>query len=1087
MGADTVTIDGSLMQTGAMFNVSGGAKLIVEGVTLRGGHSKASGGAIRVDDDESIGGGSGGEVHLVNVAFEDNFSEVSGGALFLGAKSVARVRGGSFINNEAAGLDGDFGGGAIFQTEDSAAYVDGVLFVNNRANKGSGVMVDFHAHSHISNCMFSRHTASAGNDHMPKRNTSPPYYKHSKSFERSMASASGTLIAAASGDVASLLGTFRYYCKVQKISGESSEEGGLTAVNCIFRNNSAIYGGVIWTEPGCKSLVRLKDCLLEDNEARTTGGGAIKAGDVARMELVNCTLSRNRADAGNGGALWISPGSKINITGGTFSDNKSPRGGAIFMEGSDDGKLQLLDVTFADNAADYEGGGVWLARLGLGSATNCTFMRNRAQYGGAIYTRERDTDPFTVANCNFEDNIAENAGAAIMQMGAAWMTNVTNTAFEGNTASCCYIGGYGTVGREIGSSCQDVDTAASINCCPADTYAASNQCVECDPELLDCSVPGTNVSTLPLNPGFWRGSMTAGQEVVLTCWNDAACKGGVAEDPDGYCNAGYEGPYCAVCAPNYTSVVAYKCHECRSGAVIVFVLVLLFILLVLVGILVSFALSGGQRGSTSAEMAVTTREGYEVMGGTQKFLVSLGNIGVRALASLRIPIIVFQVLTQYFNITGVPLPQLYRDFIVWLDFINMDLSVLLSLGCVFPANFYDRLLISTLLPLGVLALLGVAYLVVDRRARIHGRRGRLHSVFVEKAGLMVFTLTFFVFSISSTTIFQTFACDKIAGTEKSYLRADYSLECHTATYRAYRAYAVFMIFVFPVGIPAMYMALLWRQRNAIQAVSEEYDLSARFEVSAPLRATAFLWQPYTRGMYYWEVVECGRRLLLASCVVFILPGSLGQSSYACVFAYFSIVVYLRCSPHVARIDGRLYVLGATILFLSYFVGLIVQSGYTSARSNGGNVVSTLLILLNVVLLCAALAQIAIVSEYIRPTVKTMSARVSRRWRNSKLDRSSSSSSVAPAICNNNSKAGSLEAAGSSDGTAHGNAAASSMQACNGTERLRRLMGSVCNTLSGSGASSRRPVELPHARRSSFNDMRRESIPDSALTMLEPIS
>eukprot|EP00611_Tribonema_gayanum_P030560 TRINITY_DN8556_c1_g2_i1.p1 TRINITY_DN8556_c1_g2~~TRINITY_DN8556_c1_g2_i1.p1 ORF type:complete len:279 (-),score=50.14 TRINITY_DN8556_c1_g2_i1:271-1107(-) len=160
MGADTVTIDGSLMQTGAMFNVSAGAKLIVEGVTLRGGHSKASGGAIRVDDAESIGGGSGGEVHLVNVAFEDNFSEVSGGALFLGAKSVARVRGGSFINNEAAGLDGDFGGGAIFQTEDSVAYVDGVLFVNNRANKGSGVMVDFHAHSHISNCTFSRHTAS---------------------------------------------------------------------------------------------------------------------------------------------------------------------------------------------------------------------------------------------------------------------------------------------------------------------------------------------------------------------------------------------------------------------------------------------------------------------------------------------------------------------------------------------------------------------------------------------------------------------------------------------------------------------------------------------------------------------------------------------------------------------------------------------------------------------------------------------------------------------------------------------------------------------------------------------------------------
>jgi hypothetical protein len=51
----------------------------------------------------------------------------------------------------------------------------------------------------------------------------------------------------------------------------------------------------------------------------------------------------------------------------------------------------------------------------------------------------------------------------------------------------------------------------------------------------------------------------------------------------------------------------------------------------------------------------------------------------------------------------------------------------------------------------------------------------------------------------------------------------------------------------------------------------------------------------------------------AGVLVFILPGSIGQSVYACIFAYFSILVYLRYSPHLEPLDGTLYTLGATIL------------------------------------------------------------------------------------------------------------------------------------------------------------------------------
>ena len=62
----------------------------------------------------------------------------------------------------------------------------------------------------------------------------------------------------------------------------------------------------------------------------------------------------------------------------------------------------------------------------------------------------------------------------------------------------------------------------------------------------------------------------------------------------------------------------------------------------------------------------------------------------------------------------------------------------------------------------------------------------------------------------STTIFRTFSCDSDFDDGKSYLKADYSVSCHSEEYKVYVAYATFMIFVYPVGIPVLYFILLWR-------------------------------------------------------------------------------------------------------------------------------------------------------------------------------------------------------------------------------------------------------------------------------------
>lgn len=63
----------------------------------------------------------------------------------------------------------------------------------------------------------------------------------------------------------------------------------------------------------------------------------------------------------------------------------------------------------------------------------------------------------------------------------------------------------------------------------------------CSTELDHSTSRGGNVTLeqLQFDPGYWRA--TSVSEVVLACYNEDACLGGIT-GADGYCRGGYEGP-----------------------------------------------------------------------------------------------------------------------------------------------------------------------------------------------------------------------------------------------------------------------------------------------------------------------------------------------------------------------------------------------------------------------------------------------------------------------------------------------------------------------------------------------------------------
>lgn len=89
------------------------------------------------------------------------------------------------------------------------------------------------------------------------------------------------------------------------------------------------------------------------------------------------------------------------------------------------------------------------------------------------------------------------------------------------------------------------------------------------------------------------------------------------------------------------------------------------------------------------------------------------------LDKLKILVVVWQILTVFPSITGADFPPSYSRFLSWIDIVNLDLGSIFSGTCILPqVSFYQRLLLTTLAPLGLAVVLALTYQLAKRRAGI---------------------------------------------------------------------------------------------------------------------------------------------------------------------------------------------------------------------------------------------------------------------------------------------------------------------------------------------------------------------------------
>ncbi|EOD07169.1 hypothetical protein EMIHUDRAFT_97003 [Emiliania huxleyi CCMP1516] len=245
---------------------------------------------------------------------------------------------------------------------------------------------------------------------------------------------------------------------------------------------------------------------------------------------------------------------------------------------------------------------------------------------------------------------------------------------------------------------------------------------------------------------------------------------------------------------------------------------------------------------------------------------SAGYVGFQP--KFKIVVSFYQVVATLGPVYGV---RLHEDFTRWTDFIDAISFDLLGLtypdACI--GSMADRLLLAGLWPFAAM-LLGGAAIACYALAEwlLSGRAGSLRRDLVRSTlrRLLYWAIlvAYLVLPSVSRSIFKAKQCESydinvFTGDTRSYLVADLDVLCSTDEHRGLDAYFWAFFVLWPVLVPLAFLALLLSIRSEVRAQ----------RVRATARASRFLWRDYDPRFLFWEVVDLGRKLSLASLVLFI--------------------------------------------------------------------------------------------------------------------------------------------------------------------------------------------------------------------------
>lgn len=489
----------------------------------------------------------------------------------------------------------------------------------------------------------------------------------------------------------------------------------------------------------------------------------------------------------------------------------------------------------------------------------------------------------------------------------------TKTSGSGYGCIIYPIGRFSDSGASTCTTCEAgkyANVTGSVACekCPGPSYSlpASTTCELCRRDYYldpygDCQARPTGSvckydgeSTyidLEIDRGYWRISENSVD--VLECPLPEACDGrSTSLEVNGsrrlrsfsndYCSPGYVSTLCSVCDTKndyFKNFDTGKCEACsdvdsfvsllaHSPTVLTLVIIFLAVVIVSVGVTILDRLrKHDDREGTERESDADDADNKPLKDSPHAPRRRL-QLGVE----LKQMISFAQIVATMRYTCGVTFPARFDSLLAILAIFNLDVYPALGMQCqVKYFDFINRMVCVT----------GGPFLFGTFMAAMHSfttsRRHHGHAFYYG-----FWLLSFLSIVSASTVLVEFWQCrdfyvphsestgidDSIendeSGTIESYLIADLGINCDGERYAQYSIYVLLMMCIYPVGLPLLYATFIWEYREGLRS-------SAVMERQASLNYPnvghiLFLFEGYSSRFYWYELVDCLRRLGLTAAL-----------------------------------------------------------------------------------------------------------------------------------------------------------------------------------------------------------------------------
>ena len=392
------------------------------------------------------------------------------------------------------------------------------------------------------------------------------------------------------------------------------------------------------------------------------------------------------------------------------------------------------------------------------------------------------------------------------------------------------------------------------------------------------------------------------------CPRKKSCLG----DLNSKCEQGYKGPLCEVCSRGYYKLLQ-TCKKCPTKAWMAGQLTITFVLLLLLVVVVVW---------TSIKKNKENRE---------RALVDI------ILARLKIVIGFYQVTFGLLDaFTFIKWPDSLAAIAKYSEMLQLNVLQIAPIHCVFPqlkVDAFGSLFAILAMNAAAVAVAGASYgikrfLIISKSRHLENDA---EAQQISKTKELIYrNLFFFLFVTYLSTCSKTakvlpLACREICYEDNGkdcfkYLKADFTIECHSRKYKRLVSVAYFAI-AYIVFLPLASYLFLWKQNRKAEASLNDSEQKQTFgkELAAGMR---FLSENYTARSWYWEIVETVRKVILTSGLILVGGESRAYVGLACVISGLYGIFFAYVRPVEDPFENKLMLTSLAVTFVNLGIGAV---------------------------------------------------------------------------------------------------------------------------------------------------------------------